>query len=203
MEIITPWAPVIIKDKFTDTNFNKVIQRYKSFEKDILSNGDVERDGGQSSVAYSRTTNDFPHAWEELDGYRNHLNSIFDDVLSSWRINGIPYRPIDSWINEHPKGAWTDEHTHKGAAFTIVYYLKVPENSGTLLVRDPLEYHWGSSHGLQKRGSDNDIWCSVGPVKTGDILLFPGWLYHKTERNSCDESRFVMSTNFNSIIMQS
>lgn len=199
MEIITPWASIIIKDKFTDTDFDKIIQRYKSFEKDIPGNGDVERDGGQSSVAYSRTTNDMPHMWDELEGYRNHLNSIFDDVLSSWRINGIPYGPIDSWINEHPKGAWTDEHNHRGAAFTIVYYLKVPENGGTLLVRDPLEYHWGNSHGTEQRGSDNQIWCSVGPVKTGDILLFPGWLYHKTERNESEESRFVMSTNFNNV----
>ena len=202
MEIIDPWSPIIFRDSYLGTDFKKMIERYKTFEKDIPGNGDVERDGGQSSVSYSRTTHDHPHLWPELEGFRNHLDSILDEVLTRWQINGIPYRPTDSWMNEHPKGAWTDEHNHKGANFVVVYYIHVPENSGTLMVRDPMEYHWGGSHGMQIRGTTGDsIWYHIGPVKTGDIIMFPGWIYHKTEKNQVDESRYVMSINFSSVRM--
>ena len=32
-------------------------------------------------------------------------------------------------------------------------------------------------------------------VKTNDVIFFPGWLRHKTEKNTSDESRYVMSAN--------
>lgn len=198
MQVVDPWAPVIFKDSYMGTDFKRVVERYKEIEKSIVGNGDVERDGGQSSVSYSRMTHDHPHLWPELEGFRNHLDSIINIALDGWSINGVPYRPTDSWINEHPKGAWTDEHNHKGADFVIVYYLNVPKDSGTLLVRDPLEYHWGNSQGRQIRGIDN-IWYRVGTVQTGDIVMFPGWLLHKTEASVAEESRFVMSTNFSGI----
>ena len=198
MEILDPWAPCIFRYNYTGTDFKKVIERYRSIEKHIPGNGAVERDGGQSSVAYSKTTKDHPHLWEELEGYRNYLDSVFNEILDRWLINGIVYAPTDSWINEHPTGAWTDEHNHRGSDFVVVYYIQVPQNSGTIMFRDPLEYHWGKAHGTNNRGID-EMWYPVGPVKTGDIILFPGWLYHKTERNLNAESRFVMSTNFGTV----
>lgn len=199
MEILDPWAPCILKYNYMGTDFKKVIERYKSIEEQIPLNADVEHGGGKSSVAYSRLSKDCPHMWEELEGYRNYLDSIFDQVLNAWKINGIPYAPTDSWINEHPLGAWTEEHMHRGCEFVAVYYINVPENSGTIMFRDPLEYHWGFARGTQMRGIDGTYY-PVGPVKTGDIVLFPGWLYHKTEKNMNTESRFVMSTNYSSFM---
>ena len=32
-------------------------------------------------------------------------------------------------------------------------------------------------------------------VKTNDVIFFPGWLRHKTEKNNSDENRYVMSAN--------
>jgi hypothetical protein len=199
MKILDPWAPIILQDNFTDIDFNAIINRFKSIKKDIPINAPVEKEGGLSSVVYNRITKDYPHTWKELSVFGEWLDSgILDSALEKWLISGIPYAPTDSWINEHPKGAWTSEHNHRGASFSLAYYLHVPENSGTIMFRDPMEYHWGSSHGAQSRGID-EMWYPVGPVKTGDLVLFPGWLYHKTEENKSDESRFVLSMNFASI----
>ena len=35
--------------------------------------------------------------------------------------------------------------------------------------------------------------------KTGDVLFFPGWLTHKTEVNSSEHDRYVMSMNIRAL----
>ena len=37
-------------------------------------------------------------------------------------------------------------------------------------------------------------WVTI-PVKTNDVIFFPGWLLHRTEPNQVDEKRYVMSIN--------
>lgn len=32
-------------------------------------------------------------------------------------------------------------------------------------------------------------------VESGDVLFFPGWMTHKTEKNLSDKDRYVMSLN--------
>ena len=58
-----------------------------------------------------------------------------------------------------------------------------------------MEYHWGNSKSNSLRGGIDDLWYPVD-VKTGDFLLFPPWLWHKTEKNLSNESRYVMSINY-------
>ena len=39
------------------------------------------------------------------------------------------------------------------------------------------------------------IWRLI-EVKTNDILVFPGWLQHKTQPNNTDEDRVVLTVNY-------
>ena len=70
-------------------------------------------------------------------------------------------------------------------------YLKAPEGSGGLLVRDPLESHRSG----YPQESQETIWRLI-EVKTNDILVFPGWLQHKTQPNVTDEDRVVLTFNY-------
>jgi len=199
MNILDPWAPIVLQDNFTDVDFDAVIKRFKSIQHYIIAdiNSPLEH-GGTSSVAYSRISNDKPHMWEELKPFETWLHGgVLDTALTKWRINGVAYGATDSWINEHPTGAWTSEHNHRGANFSLAYYLHVPENGGNIMFRDPMEYHWGNANGTQDRGVD-EIWYPA-PVKTGDLVLFPGWLYHKTEKNNSLHPRYVLSMNFSAV----
>jgi uncharacterized protein (TIGR02466 family) len=104
-----------------------------------------------------------------------------------------PYQVSNSWINKHPTGAWTDEHCHKGCQLTIAIYLQVPENSGRIVFKDPLEYHWWGDPSDARSEKDGN-WYPVD-VTEGDILLFPGWLQHKTEINNSTQDRYVLTIN--------
>jgi uncharacterized protein (TIGR02466 family) len=195
MQIVDPWSPIIFKDNFTDVDFDAVINKINPIFSDIPFNADVELGGGVSSVAYSKSKNQHPHQWEEFAEFRKWANDKLNYAIGKWQLANLPYGPIHSWINRHDNGAWTEEHNHRGCSWSCAYYLKVPENSGRFMVRDPMEYNWGNTRSVDLRGGVDDIWYPV-EVKTGDFLLFPPWLWHKTEKNLSNESRYVMSINY-------
>ena len=33
-------------------------------------------------------------------------------------------------------------------------------------------------------------------AKTGDVLIFPGWIKHRTQPNESDENRWVLTSNY-------
>jgi hypothetical protein len=195
MQSIDPWSPIIFKDNFTDTDFDSVIKKIDPILNATSINADVEEDGGVSSVAYFKLNNTYPHDWTEFDNFKNWANDRLNYVINKWQLANIPYQPVNSWINRHNNGSWTSEHNHRGCSWACAYYLRVPENSGRFMVRDPMEYHWGNSKSYDYRGGIDDLWYPVD-VKTGDFLLFPPWLYHKTEKNLSNEPRYVMSINY-------
>jgi hypothetical protein len=195
MEIIDPWSPIIFKDNFTDVDFDSIIKKIDPILNETSINADVEEDGGVSSVAYFKLNNIYPHDWPEFDNFKNWANEKINYAIENWQLAEIPYYPCNSWINRHDNGAWTSEHNHRGSSWSCAYYLKVPQNSGRFMVRDPMEYNWGNTKSVDNRGGIDGFWYPV-EVKTGDFLLFPPWLYHKTEKNLSNESRYVMSINY-------
>lgn len=195
MKVIDPWSPIIFKDNFTDIDFESVIRKIDPILDSTTINGDVEKDGGISSVAYFKTNNTFPHYWPEFDNFKVWANEKINYAIEKWQLAQLSYYPCHSWINRHRNGAWTSEHNHRGSSWACAYYLNVPENSGRFMVRDPMEYNWGNTKSVNHRGNIDDIWYPI-EVKTGDFLLFPSWLYHKTEKNLSNESRYVMSINY-------
>ncbi len=137
-----------------------------------------------------------PSQWKELEEFYEHLSLILDRIQAEWGSRPEWRRfCCENWINRHPKDAWTKEHHHQNAAFATVAYLELPPDSGFLEVRNPLE--------IYKKGEtlDGSYWTQEknwGQVEcvTGDVLVFPGWLSHRTQKNLTDQNRYVLSSNF-------
>lgn len=141
-------------------------------------------DGGVSSVD---DTNG-PHMWDESIELLDWMTTHAQQVLKEWQFFDQGTYIDGSWVNLHPPGAWTMEHSHGGASISIVVYLDQPENGGNLEFQNPLFYHWS---GYPK---ENTLWQEV-TVKTGDVLMFPGWLLHRTQKNLSQSNRIIMSMN--------
>jgi hypothetical protein len=66
-----------------------------------------------------------------------------------------------------------------------------PTNSGYIEYRDPLEY-------VKEMNMHYDLegwkWKKVKAI-TGDVLIFPGYLRHRTESSFTNEERWVLTTN--------
>lgn len=147
-------------------------------------NTGLERDGGVSSSSDP----DAPHLWAESQEfiYWAQKNSI--DVWNNWGYPNIDRHLGNSWANLHPPGGWTDIHTHGVAKQVITLYLDQPNNGGNLEFQNPLFYHWqGYYNGVPE-------WIEV-PVKTGNVVMFPGWISHRSQKNMSKSNRIVLSFN--------
>ena len=113
-------------------------------------------------------------------------------------------RLVDFWININGKGGSNVPHTHPGAKYSGVFYIKVPKEmkGGNLFfLRDYNETYLTSQEnmGFFKQGYNllpNDL--PKIPVKPLEKLLivFPSWLPHSVEFNDKDEERISLSFNY-------
>tara|TARA_B100001996_G_C18350332_1_gene473718 strand:- start:158 stop:631 length:474 start_codon:yes stop_codon:yes gene_type:complete len=122
------------------------------------------------------------------------------EIIRKWHCEPDCEKAVlKSWINVHPQGAYTEAHNHYGSFIAVAAYLHVPKNGGNLLVKNPLtSYKFGDpihrQYFSEDEGRDGLEWSQI-EVTTGDVLFFPGWLTHKTQKNMSKENRFVMSWN--------
>lgn len=148
-------------------------------------NTGLEMDGGLSSSSDPNA----PHHWKEAQPFLNWLIEPGSQVWQHWGFPDAALRVGASWANQHPKGAWTNEHQHRSVPMVAVLYVNQPDGGGNLEIADPLFYHWNYSF-----KPTYDTWREIA-VQTGDVLIFPGWINHRTQKNTSNDNRYVISFN--------
>ena len=131
-----------------------------------------------------------PHTWEELAEFQAWLGNKLTDIKEELNFYNRQSEVIGSWFNRHYKSGYTDEHQHNFSTFVASCYLKCPPDSGNIVFRNPLEYHMCSFPIVNEVQMLREIEC-----KTGDVIIFPGWLKHFTTPNNTDQERIVMTIN--------
>ena len=128
------------------------------------------------------------------DGILYHAKEYIQGLPNYWKAQFPLLKAI--WANIHKKNGITLTHSHESDQVHIagVYYLKKPENSGHLIVSNPLSTLNGY---LMK---DFIGWPDLVPntkIKSneGGVVLFPSWLEHSTEPNKSDKDRICISFN--------
>ena len=108
---------------------------------------------------------------------------------------------ITSAINCSPAGSHNTAHVHPNTEIAGVFYIAVPKLSGQLVFRDPRpQCEVTGLHG--KFGSAIQSLAPRVPIKpkTGELLLFPGWLMHQVEPGTNhNELRISMAMNVNGL----
>jgi uncharacterized protein (TIGR02466 family) len=145
---------------------------------------------GDSISSVAGLYDDRPHKWPELREFVEHLEPIFEFQWNYHRMIYPEKRIAESWFNRHRRGGVTLEHSHNGIGLVLAAYIKLPPNSGFIEFRDPLEYHKANSPIIP----ENELWKEI-PCVTGDFLIFPGWLKHRTQISCTDDERIVMTFN--------
>jgi uncharacterized protein (TIGR02466 family) len=138
------------------------------------------------------------HWFKEMDwltsATKYHVEKFWQQL--NYR-HGASIGVIASWANQHLQGDWTGDHTHCGGAeqshISAVYYFKKPVNSGNIEFVDPLEYvkRMVPIHHYSELDSYQQI-----PAEQFDLILFPSWLKHRTQKNTTTEERVAVSMNF-------
>ena len=197
MKFLNPF-PYIVKSKFDFDFDNKLrgkVEGHIAAAREQIEYNDfktLEQGGGTTSVVIIKII--LPHVWDEFEDFRPWLYSKVDHIWEMWKLQPMIKHLSDSWINEHPPGAWTAEHHHQNVTLAIACYLDVPKDSGRLMVKNPFAmYKLGEP--LATNYYDENMQWEYIEVKTNDVLFFPGWLTHKTEVNHGKDNRYVMSLN--------
>lgn len=197
MKSLNPF-PYIIKSKFDfdfhNTLKSKVEGHITAAREQIDMNkfDTLEKGGGTTSVVINKVIP--PHVWDEFEDFRPWLYRKVDDIWEQWKLQPMNKHLSDSWINEHPPGAWTEEHHHQNVTVAVAAYLDVPKDSGRFMVKNPFAMYKLGEPLCYNYYDERMDWEYI-EVKTNDVLFFPGWLTHKTEVNHGKHNRYVMSLN--------
>ena len=192
MEPCNIFPSPIWKGHFTG-DLIKLKERSLNFLKDPNTNISALMDGGISSGPDPQP----PHEWKEAKGFMDWSANFCNKVWEDWNYQTMPWEEIEqtSWVNSYPQTAWTGEHTHCRDCLVIVLYIEKPigKDGGNLEINNPLFYHWENTP-----RADGHFWEEI-EVETGDVVIFPGWLLHRTTPNKSKEDRITMSVNLSVI----
>lgn len=168
---------------------------WDNIKKEVYTQLDQVQNSSNLEVGNATSTVDAryfgPHTWNTFQPFMDWLN---DPLLEVWErlnytVGNTNCRPEQSWLNLHKNSGQTLEHAHGYVELVVTCYLQLPKNSGYIEYRDPLD-----QLKVNTPTYENASFYEV-PAVTGDILIFPGWLKHRTQPNSSDEDRIVMTIN--------
>lgn len=193
----------------TDTLFSteiyktRIVPAADEFENlDFLLKNIFEKvDANQWAMETGRSTGSEMltlHFFREMDWL---TSAMYPYVKQYWEHLG--YRKgadlgiLAAWANSHLENDYTGVHTHCGGAeqshISAVFYFKKPKKSGNIEFIDPLEYikQMTPIHHY----SEHDVFKEV-QAEQFDLILFPSWLKHRTQKNLSNEERIAISINF-------
>jgi len=199
MHGIDAFPAYIYKTKFNFNfeSFKDKVDKYLSDSKKLSTeNNYVDPEEGDAITGvhfnYDKNIWDVPHNWKEFETFFEFIETVSPFLVKTWfqHTGNFKMHVTESWINVHNKGGWTTPHHHQNSTISIAAYLNVPEGSGDLMVENPLKPYKCS----EPLPMGYDHWGKI-EVETNDVLFFPGWLTHKTEKNNTNNPRYVLSTN--------
>lgn len=97
------------------------------------------------------------------------------------------------WVNFHKTGESLATHSHGNTTIACSYYVKVPPNSGDLLMYDP---RGGVNWGWEIEGGIVGVKHTRVKPKEGSLVIFPGFLLHSVETNRSPMPRISLASNF-------
>lgn len=154
----------------------------------VKVNSNLEIGNAISTVSISPEKQ--PHSWPELEIFQEWLGERIFEIRKIYNFQYNNSEVTNSWVNRHYFGGETIEHTHSFSTFVVSCYLKCPENSGNIVFKDPLEYQKHSFPIIPELSLYKEV-----PVKTNDVLIFPGWLKHRVQANQTNNERVVLTFN--------
>jgi uncharacterized protein (TIGR02466 family) len=152
----------------------------------------------------------------EVKEIMTHIKAACGRYLSEWKLppslnHGLPTHP--PWFSIHKNGSDHMAHVHYDTSLAAVYYPQINKGDGRLVFEDPRGAHYTDATAADCVPTAA-IDCSPVPFATapfagnrhyhtprnGDLIIFPGWLYHSVEPPPADalhSDKHRVSLSFN------
>ena len=184
-------------------NYEKIqstlLEEVKSFfeDRDLYANHRLFRN------AYS-IEGTKPHEHRDLHKILKHqevIEFIQEHIKIYWNQLGYTKLHIPEiehmWANLSPKGGNIIQHNHSPFEIAGTFYVNANPEMGQLALVNPNEQILGRLPYYDNNESKQGryFFDHLVEPKPGKLILFPGWIYHKTIPNRTDEERVVLGIN--------
>ena len=157
--------------------------------------------GGEFRKALSDKGNAISKSAEVLENQKlQRIKNFILDKFENFVINHLQienqFYLTQSWTAVNHKGNAHHLHLHPNTVFSCVFYAQA--NSGDFQIKMPMsriQEGYNFSYKVLQQNIFNSRTYNAS-VKTGDIIIFPGWLEHQALPNEDDAPRIIIGTNY-------
>ncbi len=109
-----------------------------------------------------------------------NIESCIDDYRQ--RLGLVDLTITSSWSSVTDVGGRLELHRHAGSSISGVFYVEITQQISPLLFKDPThQYKMCERYDVNTEPSMNSFSYMKLDPSLGMLVLFPGWLEHKTE----------------------
>jgi uncharacterized protein (TIGR02466 family) len=121
-----------------------------------------------------------------FENIQEYITNVVPDYVTN---RNYKFKVDSSWLTMNWKNHYSHAHHHGDADISGVYYVKTNGNDGDLVLENP--------NRLLSTSYLLNTWQEAMHYKpeVGKLILFPGWMVHKVEKNSTDNERVSFSFN--------
>jgi uncharacterized protein (TIGR02466 family) len=181
-------TPVYVKD-INDLTLNKQLER------DIITWSNQDKGVRRTNMNGWHSTTDM----HEKPEYKKLVDLLFESQRHIYKEEMLSSEPFlgNMWANINPPGGYNMPHIHSNSLWSGVYYVKTPQNCGSLKLEDPRSTSLMSRPNHIEGQLPSRIWREIQfePV-AGRLIMFPSWVNHGVEPNMSNEIRISISFNF-------
>ena len=163
-------------------------------EMDVIVDGEFRQALSKQGNAISKSAEVLED--ERLLRLKTHILTVFNDYVTNHLQIQNQFYLTQSWTAINQKGDAHHSHIHPNCVFSCVYYVQA--NSGDLQIKMPLsriQEGYNISYKILQQNIFNCRTINLS-VKTGDVVIFPGWCEHKALPNEDDSPRIILGTNY-------
>jgi uncharacterized protein (TIGR02466 family) len=120
------------------------------------------------------------------ENIRNYVKMVVPTYVTNRKYD---FNIETSWLTLNKKGHYSHLHHHADADISGVYYVKTNGNDGELIFENPNRLITTSY--LLNTWQESMHYVP----QEGKLILFPGWLIHRVNKNETDNERISFSFN--------
>ena len=184
MDVKPIFTTVIAFDKL-DLD-NAVLEKYC---RNQISTFEKDKDSSISqSTFFDLTDKELQPLLDEIRYKVNHLHKElgFADDLHQELTQG--------WANINNSEGVDMPHSHPGAFFNAIYYVRAPQDSAELMLMSPVPAldHLMHKRTVQHWNTFNSTWQMIKPEE-GMLVIMPSWIKHYVKKHSSSQDRISMA----------
>lgn len=131
-----------------------------------------------------------------LVNIKNAIDKAFDFYVENILQVKNQFYVTQSWSTINRKGSFHSWHTHPNTLFSCVFYADARNSELYFrLKKSPIQSAFNFNYNIKQYNIHNSSGWDL-PVKTGDIVIFPGDLEHSAKINADDYERVIIGVNY-------